>query len=464
VHHPLGTFGGMGTKNRQRRADKARERARAEARRRSAGGADHAGGRRDTASPRLMSAEEIAQTLMSGCAALEGSDLRRLGQVIGLLNAQPPARVVRESEGELLRWLGRAWIGGWQPAEALRQARRSDPRLGRLMAALIAADHSRRATDTLHPRWAQQVDALGLPAVAATTGWLVPFGDSEGLDATGRTRLVIEATLLLVHLGDVQVLIPPPGAGVRDAAVGPAITSDDPILVKVRALLAQAESTTFEAEAEAFTAKAQELMARHAIDAALVWGATERGERPIAIRLPLDDPYADAKGTLLHVVASASRCRAVTHSSYGMCTVVGFAPDLVATELLFTSLLVQSATALQAEGAAAGPGARTRSRGFRSSFLLAYATRVGQRLRAVTAEVESDTATEVGDSLLPVLVAREAAVDDAVNEMFTGLRTIQRRGPSDGLGWARGTEAADRAQLDVHDLPAATRTRGELAR
>ena len=37
-----------------------------------------------------------------------------------------------------------------------------------------------------------------------------------------------------------------------------------------RALLAQAESTTFEAEAESFTAKAQQLMARHAIDAAMV--------------------------------------------------------------------------------------------------------------------------------------------------------------------------------------------------
>jgi hypothetical protein len=456
----------MGTKNRQRRAEKARERARAEARRRSTADGGAAGGRRthDDTSPPHLSPEQIAQALLSGCAALETSDLRQLGRVIGLLDAQPPARVVSEGEGELLRWVGRAWIGGWQPAEVLRQARRSDARLGRLMALLIAADHARRAPDTLHPRWAQQLDELGLPTVAGTTGWLAPFADREGVDSHGRTRLVIEAMLLLIHLGDVQVLIPPPGEGVRDAAVEPAMSRDDPILVKVRALLAQAESTTFEAEAEAFTAKAQELMARHAIDAALVWGATERGERPVAIRLPLDDPYADAEGTLLNVVASASRCRAVTHSAYGMCTVVGFAPDLVATELLFTSLLVQSATALQAEGAAAGPGARTRSRGFRSSFLLAYATRVGQRLRTVTAGVENDTAMEVGDSLLPVLVAREAAVDDAVNEMFTGLRTIQRRGPSDGLGWARGTEAADRARLDVNDLPAGSGTRGELGR
>ena len=41
------------------------------------------------------------------------------------------------------------------------------------------------------------------------------------------------------------------------------------VLDKVRALLAKAESTTFDAEAEAFTAKAQELMARHRIDRAV---------------------------------------------------------------------------------------------------------------------------------------------------------------------------------------------------
>lgn len=400
---------------------------------------------------------------MSGCGALEASYLRGLGQIIGLLNGQEQARVIRESEGELLRWIARVWTNGWQPAEALRQARRTNARVGRLVAVLIAADHGRRAPGTLHPRWAQQIDGLGLPVTAPASGWLLPFAQHEGLDPTGRTRAVIEALQVLLRLGPVQVLIPPPGSGSRDAAPELDTTSNDPILAKVRALLAQAESTTYEAEAETFTAKAQELMARHAIDAALVWGATERGERPIAKRLAVDDPYADTKVALLSAVAVPSRCRVVSHTSYGMCTLIGFAPDLVATELLFTSLLVQSATALQAEGATAGPGARTRTRGFRSSFLLAYATRIGQRLRVVTAEVEADAETELGTSFLPVLAAREVAVEDAMNEMFTSLRQTQRRAPTDGLGWERGQQAADRARLDVDDLPAASRPRGELA-
>ena len=47
---------------------------------------------------------------------------------------------------------------------------------------------------------------------------------------------------------------------------------DAGVLAKVRALLAKAESTTFEAEAEALTAKAHQLMVRHTIDEALVAG------------------------------------------------------------------------------------------------------------------------------------------------------------------------------------------------
>ena len=133
---------------------------------------------------------------------------------------------------------------------------------------------------------------------------------------------------------------------------------DDPVLVKVRALLAQAESTTFEAEAETFTAKAQELMARHAIDAAMLWATTSRDERPTTIRLPIDDPYADIKSLLLQYVASHSRCTAVWDGVNALSTVVGFASDVASTEMLFTSLLVQSQAALRAEGAKAGPGSR----------------------------------------------------------------------------------------------------------
>ena len=45
---------------------------------------------------------------------------------------------------------------------------------------------------------------------------------------------------------------------------------DRRVLDRVRGLLTKAESTEFPAEAEALTAKAQELMARHSIEQAMV--------------------------------------------------------------------------------------------------------------------------------------------------------------------------------------------------
>ncbi len=451
----------MGTKNRQRRADKGRERARAEARRRAA-----TTGRPRTpgaSSTRTLPRELVREHLLIAAEGAYSGATTLLHGALEVLATQDPAHVEREAEGELLRRVGAAWANGWQPAEIVRQARRRDAAAARLLEVAVAADHVHRASDTLHPLWARQLADLDLAPVACTTGWLRPRCDAEGLDARARTRLAIEALCAVCFLGPIQQLIPPPGAGARDAVAAACGAPDDPMLGRVRALLAQAESTTFEAEAELFTAKAQELMARHAIDAAIVWGTTERGERPGAIRLPIDDPYADAKAALLNAVARASRCSCVLHETYGLCTVVGFTPDLAATELLFTSLLVQSAAALHVEGATAPPGARVRSRGFRSSFLMAYAARVGERLRAIHDRVEADAIDDVGTSLLPVLADRQSAVDDAVREMFSELRQRHRRTSTDRLGWARGHEAAERAELNLDRIgPATTRPRGAL--
>jgi hypothetical protein len=269
-----------------------------------------------------------------------------------------------------------------------------------------------------------------------------------------RVLLVIRSLQLLVDLGQLPTILPPPGTDLstwrlceRNRA------ADDPVLGKVRALLAQAESTTFEAEAETFTAKAQELMARHAIDAALLWERTDRGDRPVTIRLPIDDPYADQKAQLLHVVARNSRCKAVQHADYGLVSVVGFAADVMGVELLFTSLLVQSHSAMHAEAATATPGSHTRGRSFRTSFLFAYACRIDKRLASVNESVEAEVAPATGRMLLPALSARSDAIDDEIAATFGPLTTSRARRSYDALGWDRGVLAADRAQLQP-DLPA----------
>jgi hypothetical protein len=363
--------------------------------------------------------------------------------------------VMRHAGEELRRALPWLWDAGWQPAEVVRQARRTSARAGRLVAAAVLADHAGRQAASLDERWARQVDELAAAArpayrVAATPDWALDFARREGLRGETLAAAVVDAVGTCSSVGRLPSILPPPGRS-RSDSTGSAnprakATADEPLLAKVRALLNKAESTTFEAEAATFTAKAQELMARHSLDAARLWDRAGRDERPITIRLPLDEPYIAAKSLLLQFVAVHSRCQSVYLERYAMAAVIGFAPDVAATELLFTSLLVQSHVALQVEAAAAGPGSRVRSRSFRSSFLLAYAHRIEERLAAVSSSVQ--TGAVVDGSLLPVLVARTGAVDEAVEEMFGELRTTRVRGGRDALAWARGQLAADRAQLN----------------
>jgi hypothetical protein len=209
-------------------------------------------------------------------------------------------------------------------------------------------------------------------------------------------------------------------------------------------LLAKAESTPYPEEAEACTAKASALMARHAIDHAVVEGARRGG--PTARRIGLEDPYANAKGHLLAAVAEANRCRVVLSPSVGVATVFGYPADLEVTEVLFTSLLVQAASAMHAAGGPSAP-ARFRSRRFRQSFLVAFASRIGARLEEVARQVVDEAAAaDSSGALLPVLAARRDEVDAAVEAACPRLRTTSISA-SDAAGWHAGTDAAERADL-----------------
>ena len=226
---------------------------------------------------------------------------------------------------------------GWQPIELHRQGYRgaSTKVAGKLVALAIAVDHASRRRDELHPGWWAQVDNLKLPRATGGDGWLTGFMAHQHLDRPSAMRAVVDALHALVLLRSLRPLP-------FDAAA-----NADPLLAKIRALLAKAESTTFEAEALAFTAKAQELMTKHAVDAAAMGGAgTRSAHAPTVIRVPIDSPYSTAKARLLAVVAHASRCRSIELGGCGLSEVVGMPSDLAAVDLLFTSLLVQAQTAL----------------------------------------------------------------------------------------------------------------------
>jgi len=93
---------------------------------------------------------------------------------------------------------------------------------------------------------------------------------------------------------------------------------------------------------------------------------------------------------------------------------------------------------------------RSRTRSFRQSFLTGYASRIGHRLAEATGTQTTKAATEpAGRHLLPVLAARNEAVDEAVAAMFPALTHCVRGSVTHSEGWSAGLSAADRATLHV---------------
>ncbi|WP_433231919.1 DUF2786 domain-containing protein [Actinomadura formosensis] len=412
----------------------------------------------------------------------------------------PASNTDRCLAARLRRAVTTAWDRGWQPADVVRFASRR-----------LTAGHARLATDAIademraYPR--TSVDAQWLDQLAALGAAVWWTGDDshpsewcgrEGVHHAVYVTCAIELIHLLEALPKLPSLGPPPGRVPRDprggsahgTRQGGARTSDDGTpgegasrgntagggaagrgahggsrfadaaggreravdqrtLGRVRALLAKAESTEFPEEAEALSARAQELMARHSIDQALLDAQAGGTGGPAGRRIAVDNPYEAPKAALLTVVADANRCRAVWHRELGFSTVLGYPADLAAVEMLFTSLLVQATSAMVHAGPRRDARGRSRTRSFRHAFLNAYAARVGERLREVAGEAAGRAAAGAGGKdLLPVLAARDRAVERAVDTMFPGLTEGRAGSVSNYEGWVAGRAAADLANLN----------------
>ncbi|MFJ8388185.1 DUF2786 domain-containing protein [Streptomyces sp. NPDC094438] len=365
-----------------------------------------------------VEAEEAVDRAFAAALYTEGD--AGLDTGASLLAAAPDA------DGELAlrgrEFVRRAWERGWQPADVVRIVRRDldEPQV-RILSTLVRAELARY--ERLPARWQEQVDELP--------------GEAWRADRFSYATAVLELYRLLLRLPAIEPVGPVPGA----SPIGPPVHGEPKMLARIRALLAKAEATGFPEEAEALSAKAQELMARHSVDEALLAGRGPGGEVPGACRIGVDAPYETAKAILLDAVAGANHCRAVWSSELGFSTVVGFEGDLEAVELLYTSLLVQGTAAMTRAEAAQRAGGRKRTKTFRQSFLLAYAGRLGDLLAATARHVEE----EFGGDLLPVLATRAVAVAGRAEEMFPKTVKTRVRGATDEDGWTHGRAAADRA-------------------
>ncbi|MFD8454042.1 DUF2786 domain-containing protein [Streptomyces coelicoflavus] len=356
-----------------------------------------------------------------------------LDRAASLLAADPAADAELARRGE--EFVATAWRRGWQPADLVRLVRRElDDVHVRLAAALIRAQaaHDRPRG----PRWAAQLDAVTDRAPSSA-------------DRFSHATAVLELYRLLLRLPALEPLDEAPGTPRRE------VRPESRALARIRALLAKAEATGYPEEAEALSAKAQELMARHSVDEALLaaqaHGLATSPDTPGACRIGVEPPYEQAKAVLLDAVADANHCRAVWNEPFGFSTVVGFEADLDAVELLHTSLLVQAEAAMAKAEAGQRAGGRKRTKTFRQSFLAAYAHRAGTRLRAAAeaATAESAATGAAADAdLLPVLASREVAVTERLERLFPETTTTRLRGVSDAAGWTEGTRAADDARVE----------------
>lgn len=226
------------------------------------------------------------------------------------------------------------------------------------------------------------------------------------------------------------------------------------VLTRVRALLAKAESTQFPEEAEALTAKAQELMARHSIDEAMLAAAGDAETDPVVLeQVDVAAPYAGAKASLLANIAAANGCRCVTTGRLGggavRCVLVGVRRDIAATSMLFAALSLHAARTML--GVPIPP--HDTPKRFRHSFLLAFAGRVGARLDAATEAARRAAQSDAsgGPSVALVLADREEEVARTFDAAFPFIRRVTKRASS-FAGAAHGRAAADRAPLGEHAL------------
>lgn len=329
---------------------------------------------------------------------------------------------------------------GWLPADVHQAARRRvDEFAVGYLTDLMAEHRAPFAAESVDETWQRQLDDLD-----ATVWWtadrphLDQWADRALLTGHEALTAVIEALALLVGLPKLERIHPLPGTARPHT---PQHSVDERTLGRVRGLLAKAESTAFPQEAETLSAKAQELMTKYAIDRVLLETTTVTNDLPTARRIWLDTPYTDAKALLIDMVTRANRSRAIFAADWGFVTIVGDDPDLDAVELLSTSLLVQATRTMIDTNSTTD---QSRTRAYRKAFLTAYATRIGDRLAAIT---EATIAEADFPQLLPILATHQQRVDEAVDTYFptTHTRGITIRSPE---GWDAGTEAADRAHLD----------------
>ncbi|WP_238994631.1 DUF2786 domain-containing protein [Mycolicibacterium chubuense] len=341
-----------------------------------------------------------------------------------------------------------AWERGWSPTDLHEIARRRvDAATARYLDEAIVLESRRYSAATLHPRWrAQLADICATVGPSGTEPQMWRWAAAQPVDECTAVTVVLQVLHLLDRIPPITAMLPLPGAHRHAPAVVADV--DEKMLARVRALLAKAEATEYPDEAEALSAKAQALMARYSLQEAVA--DHDRGRESVATsrRICIENPYVAAKVAIVQAVAKANRCRTVWIKNLGCVVAVGAETDLDLVELISTSLLIQASRAMLAAGRRHAVRGQTRTKSFRLSFLVAYGSRIGERLAAAGSSVTDEMRRD--DRLLPVLAARNRAADEAFSQLFPSTVASPLVG-YDAVGTGAGLAAADTAVLDFRD-------------
>jgi hypothetical protein len=212
------------------------------------------------------------------------------------------------------------------------------------------------------------------------------------------------------------------------------------MLDKVRKLLAKAEATgVTPEEAETFTIKAEQLIAKYAIDQAVLKANNDTDKVTTKV-FDVKAPHMRHKLGLLNAVGLEHRCQTV-HTGKGRALVIGYPNDLEAVELIYASLLVQATNgAVQLNDEDFRAAGRKRA-----AFYVGFTSGVAKRFRDIRERAEGEAKSSTPGAEL-VLRDRVKDVDKVVGDMFPNLKT-RRVTVSDLGGYSAGSRAGAKADI-----------------
>lgn len=238
--------------------------------------------------------------------------------------------------------------------------------------------------------------------------------------------------------------------------------NQDPMLAKVRKLLAKAEDpAATEHESETYTAKAAQLIADYGIDRALLAQGDPATDPVGDSVVVVDNPYATDKVDLVAAVAQQMRCTPVVRTRWvdgvkeRSVHLFGHASDLTRVEVLYTSLLLQATTQLLRTPVPRGEHKAAFRRSWLAGFRMAVTRRLSEAEERAEQHAEARFAA-VGTSTALVLADRSAQVSTAVQDSYPHLRTARPRTLS-GSGAPQGWAAGERADLGGQRVAAGRR-------